>query len=94
MPEELVPRAAKVAEAAASVKRVEVIPSPASEDVDVGGSWRVVGGSVVRVIEIVSRLGGPVGHARTAGLPKLAEEVQTLLQSGSLGWGVSAKVWS
>ena len=69
------PRAAKVAEAAVGVKRVGAIPSPASEDMDVGGGWRVVGGNVVRRVEIVSRLGGPVGRARTAGLPKLVEEV-------------------
>ena len=75
MPEELVPRATKVAEAAAGVKGVEAIPSPASEDMDVGGGWRVVGGSVVRKVEIVSRLGGPVGHARTAGLPEVVEKV-------------------
>ena len=93
-PEELVPRAAAVAEAAASVKRVEAIPSPASEDVDVGGGWRVVGGNVVRKVEIVSRLGGPVGHARTEGLSGVVEKVQALLRSGSSGWGVSAKVWS
>ena len=93
-PEELVPRAAKVAEAAAGVKRVEAIPSPASEDMDVGGGWRVVGGNVVRKVEIVFRLGGPVGRSRTADLPKLVEEVQALLRSGSSGWGMSAKVWS
>ena len=93
-PEELVPRAAKVTEAAEGIKRAEAVPSPAGEDVDVGGGWRVVGGSVVRKVEVVSRLGGPVGRARTAGLPKVVEEVQALLRSGSLGWGVSAKVWS
>ena len=74
-PEELVPRAARVAEATVGVKRVEAIPSPASEDVDVGGGWRVVGGNVVRKVEILSRLGGPVGRARIAGLPKLVEKV-------------------
>ena len=94
MPQELVPRAAKVADAAASVKRVEAVPSSASEDVDVGGGCRVVGGSVVRKVEVVSRLGGPVGRARTAGLPRVVGKVQTFLRSGSLGWGVSAKVWS
>ena len=55
------PRAAKVSEAAEGVKRVEAVPPPASGDVDVGGGWRVVGGSIVRKVEIVSRLGGPVG---------------------------------
>ena len=93
-PEELVPRAARVAEAAASVRRVEAIPSPVGEDVDVGGGWRVVGGSVVWKVEVVSRLGGPVGRARTAGLPGMVGKVQDLLRSGSLGWGVSAKVWN
>ena len=93
-PEELVPRAALVAEAAAGVKRAEAVPSPASEDVDVGGGWRVVGGSVVRKVEVVSRLGGPVGRARTAGLSEVVEKVRALLRSGSSGWGVSAKVWS
>ena len=92
-PEELVPRAAKVAEAAEGVKRVEATPSPASEDVDVGGGWRVVGGSVVRRVEVVSRLGGPVGRARTAGLHAVVDKVQGLLRSGSLGWGFSARVW-
>ena len=93
-PEELVPRAAKVAEAAAGVKRVEAVPSPASEDVDVGGGWRVFGGSIVRRVEVVSRLVGPVGRARTAGLSGMVEKVRALLRSGSSGWGVSAKVWS
>ena len=37
MPKELVPRAAKVSEASAGVERVEAVPSPVSEDVDVGG---------------------------------------------------------
>ena len=36
-PEELVPRAAKVSEAAKGVKRAEAAPSPVGEDVDVGG---------------------------------------------------------
>ena len=36
-PEELVPRAAKVSEAAAGVKQAEAVPTTASEDVDVGG---------------------------------------------------------
>ena len=93
-PEELVPHAAKVADAAEGVKRVEAVPSPASEEVDVGGGWRVVGGCVVRRVEVVSRLGGPFGCARTAGLPKLVEEVQALMRSASLGWGISAKVWT
>ena len=53
----------------------------------------MVGGSVVRKVEVVSRLGGPVGRARTAGLPAVVERVQGLLWSKSLGWGVSAKVW-
>ena len=94
MPEELVPRAAKVPEAAAGVQRVEAVPSPASDDVDVGGGWRVVGGSVIRKVEVVSRLGGPVGRARTAGLPGVVEKLQALLRNESLGWGVSPKVWS
>ena len=34
---ELVPWAAKVAEASAGVKWIETVPSPASEDVEVGG---------------------------------------------------------
>ena len=54
----------------------------------------MVVGSVVRKVEVVSRLGGPGGRARTAGLPKLVEQVQSLFRSESLGWGVSAKVWS
>ena len=52
----------------------------------------MVGGSVVRRVEIVSRLGGPVGLARTAGLPKLVE-MQALLRSRSSEWGVTARVW-
>ena len=68
-PKKLVPRAAKVAEAAEGVKRAEAIPSPACEDVDVGGGWRGVGGSVVRKVEVVSRLVNPVGRVRTMGLP-------------------------
>ena len=83
-----------MSEAAEGVKKAEAVPSPASEDVDVGGGWRVVGGSVVRRVEVVSRLGDPVGRARTAGLSWVVEKVQALLRSGSLGWGVSAKMWS
>ena len=93
-PEELVPQAAKVSEAVEGVKRAEAVPSSASEDVDVGGGWRVVGGNVVRRVEVVSRLGGPVGRARTAGLSGVVEKVQALFRSESLGWGVSAKLWS
>ena len=92
--EELVPRAAKVAEGAERVKRVEAIRSPDSEVVDMGGGWRVVGGSMVRRVEVVSRLGSPVGRARTAGLHVAVEKVQSLLRSGSLGWGISARVWN
>ena len=47
----------------------------------------------MRKVEVVSRLGGPVGRARTAGLPVVVERVQTLLRSGSKAWVVSAKVW-
>ena len=83
-----------MSEAAAGVKWMEAVPSPASEDVDVGGGWRVVGGSIVRVVEVLSQLGGPVGLARTAGLPGVVEKVQGLLQSESKAWGVSAKVWN
>ena len=85
-------QAGKVSEAAEGVKQAEAVPSPASEDMDVGGGWRVVGGSVVRKVEIVSRLGGPVGRARTAGLAAVVEQVQALFRSEFLGWGVSAKV--
>ena len=92
--EELVPRAAKVLEAAAGVEGVEAVPSPAGEDVEVGGGWRVVGGNVVREVEVVSRLGGPVGRVRTAGLSKVVGRVLTTVRSGSMSWGVSAKVWS
>ena len=94
MPEELVPRATKVLEAAGGVRRMEAVLSPAGEDVDVGGGWRVVGGSIVRTVEVVSRLGGSVGRARTAGLPGVVEKVQGLLRSESKAWGVSAKVWN
>ena len=75
------------------MRRDEAVPSTAIEDVDVGGGWRVVGGNVVRKVEIVSRLGDPVGHARTAGLPGVVEGVQALFRSESLRWGVMAKVW-
>ena len=92
MSEDLVPRAAKVAEAAAGVRRVETVPS--CEDVDVGGGWRVVGGGIVSKVEVVSRLGGPVGRARTDGLPGVVEKVQGCLRSESKAWGVSAKVWN
>ena len=53
----------------------------------------MVGCSVVRKVEVVSRLGGPVGRARTAGLPEVVEKVQALIRSGSRAWGVSVKVW-
>ena len=82
-PEELVPHAAKVAEAAEGVKWVEAVPSPTSEDMDVRGGWRVVGGSIVRRVEVVSRLGSPVGRAGTAGLPGVVEKVLGLLQNES-----------
>ena len=36
-PEKLVLQAAKVAKAAVSVEQVDALPSPAGEDVDVGG---------------------------------------------------------
>ena len=85
------PRAAKVLEAAVGVKRVEDVPSPAGEDADVGGGWRVVGGCVVRKVEVIARLVGPVGRARTAGLPEVVEKVQALVCAGSHAWGVSAK---
>ena len=75
------------------MRRVEAIPSSASENVEVGGGWWVVGGSVVRWVEVVSWLGGPVGRTRTAGLPGVVEKVQALVRSGSKAWGVSAKVW-
>ena len=92
--EELVPQATKVAEAVVGVNRMEAVPYLASKDVDVGGGWRVVGGSIVRKMEVVSRVGGPVGRARTAGLPGVVEKTQALLRSRSKVWGVSAKVWS
>ena len=41
----------------------------------------------------MSRLGGPIGRARTAGLSGVVEKVQALIQSGSQLCGVSAKVW-
>lgn len=53
-PEKLVLGAAKVTEAVASVERAEAILSPPGEDVDVGEGWRVVGGKVVRRVEVVS----------------------------------------
>ena len=88
------PRAAKVSEAAAGVERVEAVPSSASEDVDVGGGWRVVGGRVVRKVEVVSRLDGPIGRARTAGLLSVVEKVHALVRCGSVACSVSTKVWS
>ena len=45
-------------------------------------------------VEVVSRLDGPIGRARTSGLPGVVEKVQALTRSGSVGWGVSATVWS
>ena len=66
-------------------------PLPCESEHGCGG-WRVVGGRVVRKVEVVSRLGSPVGRARTAGLTGIKEKVQALVRSGSLGWGVSAKV--
>ena len=49
---------------------------------------------MVRKVEVVSRISGPVGRARTAGLPGVVEKTQALLRSRSQAWGVSAKVWS
>ena len=91
MPEELVPKAARVAEAVANVEEVEAVPSPAREDVDVGGGWRVVGGSVVGKVEEVSWLGGPVGRARMAGLSGVVEKVQALIRTGSKAWGIPSR---
>ena len=82
-PEELVPRAAKVSEAAAGVKQAEAVLSSRNEDVDVGGRWRVVGGSLVRKVEVVSRLVSPVGRVRTTGLPEVVEKVQGLVWARS-----------
>ena len=48
----------------------------------------------MRKVEVVSRLGGPVGRARTAGLKGVMGKVQALSWNASLGWSVSAKVWS
>ena len=55
---------------------MEAVSSPTSEDFDVGGGWRVVGGSVVRKVEVVSQLVGLVGCARTASLPGVVKKVQ------------------
>ena len=44
-------------------------------------------------MEVVSRLGGPVGRTRTAGLPGVVEKVQALVWSRFQAWGISAKVW-
>ena len=73
---------------------MDAVPSPASDDIDVRGGWRVVGGSVVRKVEVESRLGGPIGHVWTAGLQEVVGKVQALVRSGSRSWGISAKVWS
>ena len=92
--EELVPNAAKVTEAVGGIEQAKAVPSPAREDVDVGEGWRVVGGRVVRRVEVVSRLGGPLGRVRTAGLLGVVEKVQALIRSRFEVWGVSANVWS
>ena len=91
--EKLLPRAVKVTEAAANVERAEAVPSLAREEVDVGEGWRVVGGKVVRRVEVVSWLSGPIGCARSAGLSEVVEKVQALIRSGFQTWGISAKVW-
>ena len=54
----------------------------------------MVVGSVVKRVEVVSRLGGLVGRAWTTGLPGVVEKVQALLRSRTQSLGVSAKVWS
>ena len=86
-PEELVPRAVKVAEAAAHVERLEAGLSPAGEDVDVGDGWRVVGARMVRKVEVVSRLGGPGGRAWNAGLSAVVGKMQTLCSKWVCGMG-------
>ena len=53
----------------------------------------MVGGSVVRKVEVVSRLVSPVGRVRTAGLSGVVEKVQGLVRARSRGWGIFAKVW-
>ena len=43
----------------------------------------MVGGSVVRKVEVVSRLVSPVGRVRTTGLPRVVDKVQSLVRARS-----------
>ena len=53
----------------------------------------MVGGKVVRRVEIVSQLSSHVGRARTAGLTGVVEKVQGLVWSCFQALGISPKMW-
>ena len=75
------------------VKRAEAL-APVSPEVVTAGPWSAVGGVVTRKVEVVTRLNGPVGQARTAELKGVVEKVQPLVrQRGHTSWAVSAVVW-
>ena len=83
-----------VAVAHDEVKRVEAV-APVSPEVGTAGPWSAVGGVVTRKVEVVTRLNGPVGRARTAELKGVVEIVQPLVwQRGHASWAVLAVVWT
>ena len=75
------------------VKRAEAL-APVSTEVVTAGLWSAVVGVVTRKVEVVTRLSGPVGQARTAELKGVVENVQPLVrQRGHTSWAVSTVVW-
>ena len=52
---------------------------PAALEVVTEGAWQAVGGVVMRRVEVVVRLNGPVGQERTVGLKGVVEKVQFLV---------------
>ena len=69
----------EVAFALEEVKRAEA-PTQVSREVVTAGSWSAVGGVVTRKVEVVTRLNGPVGRARTAELKGVVKKVQPLVR--------------
>ena len=83
-----------VAVAHEEVEKAEA-SNPVSPEVVVAGPCRAAGGVVTRKVEVVTRLNGPVGRARTAKLKGVVEKVQPLVrQRGHTAWAVSAVVWT
>ena len=68
------------------VKRAEAL-APVSPDVEAAGPRSPLVGVVTRNVEVVTRLNGPVGHARTAELKGVVGKVQPLEDKGAIPHG-------